>query len=193
MNKRIPTSAVLETLVQSAPRDEVTLGWIVEHLSERSFGVMLLVIALLALVPGISPLAGLLVAVIAAQMIMARPTPLLPGPVLRRRFATARLARVIGRLIPFLKRIERLVRPRWRTPFEATKRTIGFITLLLGATLLVPIPFSHFIPALTLMLLAFAFLEEDGILLCFALIAALISLGITATAAWSVIEVSLSI
>lgn len=193
MDKRIPTSAILETLVRSAPRDEVRLGWVIEHLSERSFGVILLVMALLALVAGISPLAGLLVAAIAAQMIMARPLPVLPGAVLRRRFATERLARAIGRLVPFLKRIEQLVRPRWRTPFEATKRILGILTLFLGTTLLVPIPFSHFIPAMSLMLLAFAFLEQDGILLCLVLISAFISLGITTAAAWSVIEVSLSI
>jgi hypothetical protein len=193
MDRRIPTSAILEILVRSAPRDEVTLGWIIEHLSDRSFGIVLLMVALLALVPGISPLAGLLVAAIAAQMIVARPVPVLPGAVLRRRFATDRLARVIGRLVPFLRRLERLVRPRWRTPFEVTKRIIGIITLLLGATLLVPIPFSHFIPAVCLMLLAFAFLEEDGILLCVALMAAFVSLGITTAAAWSVIEVTLSI
>ena len=72
--------------------------------------------------------------------------------------------------------MERVVRPRWRTPFEATKRVLGLVILLLGATLLAPLPFSHIIPAVVVMLLAFAFLEEDGVLLCIALAAAVISL-----------------
>jgi hypothetical protein len=83
---------------------------------------------------------------------------------------------------------ERIVRPRWRTPFEATKRVVGFVILLLGMTLLAPIPFSQIIPALVIMLLAFAFLEEDGVLLCLALTAAAVSLSMTAAAVWGAVE-----
>jgi hypothetical protein len=87
--------------------------------------------------------------------------------------------------------LERVVRPRWRTPFEATKRVVGLVVLLLGATLLAPVPFSHVIPAFVIMLLAFAFLEEDGVLLCLALAAATISLFVTIAAVWGTIEGSL--
>jgi hypothetical protein len=82
------------------------------------------------------------------------------------------------------------VRPRWATPFKTTKRVVGFVILLLGATLLAPLPFSHVIPILAIMLLAFAYLEEDGILLCVALVAAMASLAITGAAVWGTIEVS---
>jgi hypothetical protein len=40
------------------------------------------------------------------------------------------------------------------------------------------------------MLLAFAYLEEDGILLCIAHVAAMTSLAIAAAAVWGAIEVS---
>jgi len=93
-------------------------------------------------------------------------------------------------VIPVFRRLERVVRPRWGTHFEMTKRVIGFVILLLGATLLAPVPFSHIIPALVIMLLAFAYLEEDGILLCIALAAAALSLAITAVAVWGAIEAS---
>jgi hypothetical protein len=55
-------------------------------------------------------------------------------------------------------------------------------------TLLAPIPFSQIIPALVIMLLAFAFLEEDGVLLCLALAAAAVSLSISAAAVWGAAE-----
>jgi hypothetical protein len=165
MEKRVPTSVVLEGLLQNAPLDCVTLDWIVDHLSERSFGIVMLLIALVALIPGASPLAGILLATIAFQMILARPGPILPRNVAARRLSTPQLARLCERVVAVLKRIERLVRPRRHTPFEATKRAIGFVILLLSATLLAPIPFSHVIPALVIMLLAFAFLESDGVLL----------------------------
>ena len=191
MDRRVPTSAVLEGLLEDAPPDQVTLNWILDRLRARSFGIAMLMIALVALLPGASPIMGILLAVPAIQMILARPAPVLPRFIAGRRVSSARLARLIGRVAPVLKRMERLVRPRLRTPFEATKRVVGLVILLLGATLLTPIPFSHVIPALVVMLLAVALLEEDGVLLCLALVAAVISLSVTAAAVWGTIEASL--
>ena len=88
-----------------------------------------------------------------------------------------------------LKRIERFIRPRWRTPFEATKRVVGVVVLLLAPTLIWPFPFSHIIPALVVGMLSLAYLEEDGVLLCLALGAALLSLAITAATVWAGIRV----
>ena len=56
---------------------------------------------------------------------------------------------------------------------------VGVIILLLCATLLAPIPFSHIIPLLVIMLLALA------------LFAAMLSLVITVAAVWGTIEAGL--
>jgi hypothetical protein len=186
---RVPTSVVLENLIRDAPAD-VSLEWIGANLQQRSFGIVMLLIALLGLVPGLSLIAGVMLAVLAFQMILGRREPVLPRRLAVRRLSRERLARNLDRVIPVFRRLERVVRPRWGTHFEMTKRVIGFVILLLGATLLAPVPFSHIIPALVIMLLAFAYLEEDGILLCIALAAAALSLAITAVAVWGAIEAS---
>lgn len=188
---RVPTSIILADLLRDAPSDHVTLEWIVDRLGARSFGIVMLLIALIGLVPAVSWFAGLLLAVPAVQMIRAHQRPVLPHIIAMRRISTPRLVRLIERTVPVLRRIERLVRPRWGTPFEATKRVVGFIIFLLCATLFSPIPFSHVIPLLVIMLLAFAFLEEDGVILCIALFAAAMSLCITAALVWSTVEVVL--
>lgn len=189
--ERVPTSVVLETLMRDAPPREVTLGWVVASLRERSFGIVLLLIGLVGLVPGASPFVGVLLAVPAMQMILGREEPVLPSRLANRRFSTQRLGRLIARLTPALRRIERVVRPRWRTPVGTRKRVVGLITLLLGGTLLIPVPFSHIPPAIAIMLLAFALLEEDGLILAIAVAAALVSLAISAAALWGVVEVGL--
>lgn len=188
---RVPTSAIIEDLLSKARSDHITLAWIVGQLGERSFGIVMLLIALVGLVPGASSFAGLLLVLPAIQMIWARRGPILPRVVSARQIPTSQLARLIKRLVPVLKRMERVVRPRWAMPIEATMRLVGFIILLLGATLLAPIPFSHVIPLFVIMLLAFAFLEEDGVLLCIGLLAALVSVAITVAAVWGTIEASL--
>jgi len=188
---RVATSVILEGLVRDAPDSDVTLEWIVANLRERSFGIVLLIISAVGLVPGTSPVVGILLAIPAIQMVLGRQEPMLPRRIARRRLSTSRLVRLLRRVIPILKRMERIVRPRWPTPFDMTKRVVGFVILLLCVTLLAPIPFSQVIPALVIMALALALLEQDGVLLGLALVAALLSLAITAGAVWGTIEAGL--
>jgi hypothetical protein len=89
---------------------------------------------------------------------------------------------------PRLAWVERLVRPRWLTPLQATKRVTGVVMMLLGLSILSPLPFSHVVPALVIMVLALAYLEEDGVAFLVAHIAALASLAITAATVWGTVE-----
>ena len=184
MTPRTPTSALLDGLLDDAPAEHVTLDWLMGRLRGRSFGVVLLPLALLGLLPGISAIAGVLLAVPASQMILARPGPVFPRGVAARRFEARRLARMVRRVVPVLRWLERFVRPRWATPFEATKRAVGAVVLLLGGALLAPVPLSNVPPALAVALIAFAYLEEDGALLCLALGAALLLVAVVAGAVW---------
>jgi hypothetical protein len=184
MDARVPTSVVMQDLLAEAPADQVTLGWVIERLGERSFGLLMFLLALIALVPGLSGFIGVLVMIPAFQMIMARRVPVLPRFIARRHLPTQRFARLIARTVPLLRRAERLFKPRWPTPFETTRRVVGVVIMLLGVTLIAPIPFSQVMPALIIMLVALAYLEEDGVVLVIALATALVSLAVTGAAAW---------
>jgi hypothetical protein len=71
-----------------------------------------------------------------------------------------------------------------------TKRVVGGAILLVGTLLFAPIPLSNVPPALVIILLAFASLEEDGVLLCIALTAAVLLLIIAAGAIWQAMGVA---
>ncbi len=189
MSERAPTSVILETLIRNVPSTEVTLAWILERLRERSFGIVILLLSLVGLLPGASPIVGVLLAILAIQMTLGRAEPALPRRLAHRRFSATRFVWLVTRVTPALRRIERIVRPRWSTPFDTTKRVVGVVVLLLGGTLLVPVPFSHVIPILTTALLAFAFLEEDGVVLAVAMGAAAVSLALSAATLWGAVEI----
>lgn len=188
MAKRIPTSALLRDLLQEAHAERVSVRWLLASLEERSFGIVILLLGLVALLPGVSGVVGVLVAYPAIQMILARKAPVFPSFITRREVSTRRLARLILRVEPGLRRLERVIRPRWVTPIDATKRVVGFILLLLGGLLLVPIPLSNLIPGLVIVMLAFAYLEDDGVLLVIALLAALVSFAIAGATVWAMIK-----
>jgi hypothetical protein len=135
----------------------------------------------------ISPAAGLLLAIPAFQMMRAHPAPAFPRRVAERQFATDRLVATLRRIIPVLRYLERFIRPRWSTPFEATKRVVGCFVLLLGVGLCAPIPLSNIPVSLTIVLIAFAYLEEDGALLAMALVVAFSIFGAGVAAVWGAI------
>lgn len=157
----------------------VSVSWLMAELGDRSFGLTLLVMAEMALLPGASTLMGLLIAWPAIQLVLGHETAVLPRVMSRREIGVARLARVIAVVAPRLAWTERLIRPRWPDLFRTTRRLTGMAILLLGLTLISPVPFTHIVPALVIMLLALAYLEEDGFALLLALLAALCSLTVT--------------
>ncbi len=184
----LPTSAHLLRLLDRAQGARVPVGWLIGQLGDRSFGLTLFAMAMLALVPGASTIMGVLIAWPAVQMLLGHDVAVLPRVVARRQIGIDKLARVVRAVAPRLRWIERLVRPRWPTPFQATKRLTGLVMLLLGLTLLSPVPFGHVVPALVIMLLALAYLEEDGVALLVALVAALCSLAVTTATLWGAVE-----
>jgi hypothetical protein len=173
-------------LRDEAPKDYVTLGWLLGRLHKRSFGMVTLVLALLATVPGVSIVAGLLLVIPAFQMILGKPAPTFPRWVAARPLPTRYIAALLRRVIPVLRFVEQMIRPRWDTPFEATKRLVGVVVVILScAIVLAPIPLTSVVPALVIALIALAYLEEDGLLLLIALVAAV---GVLAVAGLAVRE-----
>src|SRR3954447_23988426 len=100
------TSRLLDQLLIGAAQDQVTLKWLVVGLGDRSFGIIIILLALLALLPGVSGFMGIVLAVPAYQMIRARPTPVFPKQLAARPFSTELLAKLLRRVVPILRWLE---------------------------------------------------------------------------------------
>lgn len=187
---RAPTSATLQGLLGATPTAEVTLEWLIARLGDRSFGVVLLLLGLLGLLPGVSAFAAILLAVPAVQMLLSRPGPVLPRRISRRHFRSRQLARLVRWSVPLLRTVERFSRPRWPRIFANAKRVVGGVVLLQGGALLAPVPLSNVPPAVAVVAIAFAYLEEDGALLLAALAAATAMVGVTAAASWQTLSMT---
>jgi hypothetical protein len=182
---RVPTSVLLDRLMLEAPPGTVSLGWLIDKLGPRSFGLVLLLLGLLAVLPGIATAAGVLLVIPAWQMLRGRAAPVFPQRLAGRGLPTRRLVALIRRALPALRLMERVMRPRFPTPFQTTKRLVGALMLLLGALMLAtPVPLSNVPYGMAIILLAFAYLEEDGIALCIALGLAVLAFVGGAVALW---------
>jgi hypothetical protein len=180
-------------LLSRAPSGEVTLAWLLDHLRARSFGIVLLLLGIVGLLPVVSPVAGILLFFPAFQMIRARSAPVFPRRIAQRALPTTSLTHMVLRVTPTLRYLERFIKPRWATPFRTTKRVIGAVVFLLGVGLFAPFPLSNVPVASAIILVAFAYLEEDGILLAAALTVALLLFAVGATALWASIAGTISL
>jgi hypothetical protein len=183
-----PTSVVLGDLFLQATPEHVTLEWLLRGLGDRSFGVLLLLLALLGALPGVSVAVALLLPIPAYQMLRAHPGPVFPRAVAARPIAARPLARLIRGVVPVLRLLEKVVHPRWATPFESTKRVVGAAILPVSVGFFVPLPLSNIPPALVVALIAFAYLERDGLLLLVGLLTALAVVVGAAFFAWETLS-----
>jgi len=179
---------VLQRLHDEAPTDHFTLGWLMGSLHKRSFGIVMLLLAVVAMAPGVSIVAGLLLMIPAFQMIAGKTAPVFPRCIGDRPLPTRHLAALVQRAIPVLRYLEKVIHPRWPTPFEATKRVVGAVVMILSITLVfTPIPLSNVVPALVIALISLAYLEEDGLLLSIALLDAVVVLTVELAVAWETV------
>jgi hypothetical protein len=67
--QRMPSSRVLEEVIHQAPADYFTVGWLTSTLQQRSFGIVMLFLGLLAMIAVGSTVPGLMLAAMAVQLI----------------------------------------------------------------------------------------------------------------------------
>lgn len=176
----------LEALQRALPAGHFTLDWTMSNLGRQSSGLIILVLALLAATPGVSIPAGVLLLVVATQMVAGHPCPKLPSWIAARPLPSRSLSAILQRAIPVLKLVERIVRRRRPVLARAgEERVVGLTIVLLTIRLLTnPLPFSNVLPALLIALISLAHIEEDGLLLSIAFVISLLTLSADIVLLW---------
>jgi hypothetical protein len=181
----MPASAVLRRLNDNTTPDQFTLKWLMSSMPQQSFGMLIFLLALVASAPVISIVGGLLLVVLAVQMIFGCVEPKFPNWIANGPIAKRHLKPMLVRAIPVLEWLEAAVHPRWTMASEVTGRLVGAVVLLLTIRLLIsPFPMSNIPPGLIIALISLGYLERDGILVLSAILAALILLGIDLSILW---------
>jgi len=99
-------SAALEAVLGEAPKDGVTMDWLLAHLLTRSPEFLFLAVTPVAILPATSPFAGALLLVAALPLVFHRRAFALPGFLAARQIPAARLARAVRTMQVILKRYE---------------------------------------------------------------------------------------
>lgn len=162
-------SALLLDTANQFEAERIKVRDITENLGHRSFGFILLLFAIpnslpIVGIPGVSAVTGLPMLFVAIQMMLNHRRIYLPRWVAESSIARNDFRRIIEKVAPWLKRLEKLLRPRieFLTRGNAD-RWLGTVCALLAFFLILPIPFGNLLPGVGILFIALGLIERDGV------------------------------
>ena len=184
-----PLSAILTEFCEDA-HGAISVGEIVDRFGPRAFGALLFIFSVpnvLPLPPGSSTILGLPLVLLAPQVAIGIRAPWLPRFLDDRKIKPSDLKRWLGGIIPKLRSVEKLSRPRLHFLFGPIgDRVIGVICTLLACVLILPIPLGNLAPALCIGAFALALFQRDGVIALVGYLMASVSLGLLILSAGAV-------
>lgn len=163
-------SRELHALEEKSAGRPLSLLEILEATQGRGFDLLLICISLPFVtpipLPGLSTPFGLVVSVIGARLAIGR-KPWLPQSLLQRKLPPRFLSKLLRAACRIVRVLEFFLKPRMALVHEyfIFRRLAGALIMMSGLLLLLPlpVPFSNFFPAATVVLLAAGALERDGL------------------------------
>ena len=161
--------------------ERLALDEMVDAFGERALGAVMILIAVVSLLPwppGGKVVFSLPLMLIASEVTLQRQTLWLPGWLLRRSVSRAGSASGMSRMLPAVRFIENLSKPRLPgLTGPLARMVIGLICLFLSVMLAFPVPFGDMLPAVTIVIFGFALMQRDGLATIAGLIGTLVCVG----------------
>ena len=170
------TATLLDGFAAGDPDEVLRIGDLLKDFGPAAFGMLLFIGVLPAFipVPGVGgAIGGPMVILVGVQLLLGMRKVWLPAFLARRGPHRSAMIRFRQRMAPWLRRLEKLVRPRMAGFLDnrVALSFTGLLLILLGILLALPIPLTNYVFGFLLLLFALALLERDGALLLVAWIA----------------------
>lgn len=178
---------MLDRMERSAVGQErVSLGSIVDAVGTRSFGPLLLLAGVIMAspltgIPSMPTAMGLLVFIIASQLLAQKQHFWLPQLILRRSVPSQKFTKAVGWLRPAARFVDRLLRPRLSVFIEGASIyviSVACIAIALCMPVMELVPLSAHIAGLALTAFGLSLIARDGLLALLAFIATAFTFGL---------------
>ena len=168
-SQHLPLGETLQGLLKADDKRGLSIGELTRAVGEKGFGLLLIVLSLPSALPvpapGYSTPFGLVMALIALQILRGRTAVWLPQKIGSIRIKPKLADKMLGTASKFLSKIERFIRPRqmwirWR----AGQASLALVVLIMACLMMLPIPMTNTFPAMIIFMIGVGLSEEDGLL-----------------------------
>lgn len=157
------TSQIIARVARENQGENITIARLMNALSDRSFGVIIVLFALPNAIIPIAWVLGTPILLLAAQIVMGRQQPWLPQFMSRQEISADTFNKIAEYVVRYLGKIENWLKPRWGwLTTDAAERVIGLWLVFLTLVLLVPVPFGNALPSFAIAIIAAGLIEKDG-------------------------------
>ncbi len=149
---------------------DIVLGELLQQIGDRGFGMFFIMLSLPSALPipaaGYSTPFGIMMMLLALQMMMGRKTPWLPERAMKAKVSRKVTGFMNRGVVGFLRQFEHLVRPRfaWASG-RAGLVFAAVIIICMAGLMIIPIPGTNTAPAIVIFLVGVAITEKDGLAL----------------------------
>ena len=172
-------------LFQTCEGDRVTLTNLLQVVDKRVFGVLFVLLALPSALPvpapGYSIPFGILLFILAVQLMAGARNPWMPKRLAQHPFQLDKAQGILNAGLPWLKLIEAITHPRMSFICRGVlgKLLIGGAIAIMSISMMIPIPGTNTIPAIGIFVLGFGLFEEDGLISLLGLMICAAGLAVT--------------
>ena len=165
----LPLGETLQELLNANDERGLSINEITCAVGEKGFGLLLIVLSLPSALPipapGYSTPFGVVMALIALQMIRGRKAIWLPQGLSTIRIKPKLANTMLSAASKFLSKIERCIRPRQKWIRGRTGQvSLAFVVLNMACLMMLPIPLTNTFPAMVIFMIGVGLSEEDGLL-----------------------------
>ena len=186
-----PLSEELKSLLLTES-ESLTVAQLVERVGDRGFGLLLVVLSLPSALPvpaaGYSVPFGMMLAVLALQMMLGKSHPVFPQRMSRASISRGMAERLLGGAAWIFRRVEWIVRPRLRWIGSSGGQVLmGVLVLLMAILMMIPIPMTNTFPAFVIFLIGVGLTEEDGLFAMGACLVGVAAVALYGALVWAMI------
>lgn len=164
-----PLGETLKRLLESEGERGLSIHEVTGAVGEKGFGLLLMVLSLPSALPvpapGYSTPFGIVIALIALQMIQGRQAVWLPEKLGNLRIKPSIAGAMLGSASKFLAKVERFIRPRqlWIRG-RSGQAGLALVIVIMACLMMLPIPLTNTFPAMVIFMVGVGLSEEDGLL-----------------------------
>ncbi len=158
----------LKSLVDPNNPQDLSLRRVLDAIEEKSFGLLLLILSLPSALPvpapGYSTPFGIVLSILAIQMMKGHTKPVIPDKFKKISIGHKLAKRMIDAACKVLGLTERFIKPRFLWVGSRNgQRALGIVVLTMACLMILPIPYTNTFPAMVIFMLGVGLIEDDGL------------------------------
>jgi hypothetical protein len=191
-HNKVITTQVIEDVVNKTSADRLPISDLIDAMESIGFGLVIMFFSCGIVFPLPPPFPSIIAApliIFSLQMLMGYEAPKLPKRFAKLTVKRSTLAMLLQKISPFIRKAERVLRPRLSFAVSGfAERVIGFFLFLFASFVLLPVPLSNFIPGLGILITSFGLMGKDGLFVIFGIIVGIIGMIVSVAAIFLGVE-----